>query len=593
MKTALFTLLALALALVVSSIAQDKGRSFGDGALPPLLVPYDVNQDGKLSEEEYQVMLDERDDRREAARSAWDNDGDGQLSEEELRKAHEENLRLMVAKREQRFQEVDLNDDNKLSREEFARVPGIEALEPSVVEAVFTRLDDDGDQLVGIWEFLEALEDRPSENTAHDYGKAEAVALEDLPPAVADALFSQVPNIVLERAKTREEDGELIYEVRGNDGITEVKAKIASDGSLRELELDAEISEDNIPQAVLTALQELVGDFVIEKAETDFENGLVYYEIEGHAGGREFEADFVADGRLVELEIEDAKDGGDGDDPNDGDDPEGDDGEDPEGDDGEDPEGDDGEGPNGDDGEDPEGDGGEGPNGDDGDDPEGDDGDDPEGDDGDDPNEDDGDDPNEDDGDDPNEDDPEISEDNIPQAVLTALQELVGDFVIEKAETDFENGLVYYEIEGHAGGREFEADFVADGRLVELEIEDAKDGGDGDDPNDGDDPEGDDGEDPEGDDGEDPEGDDGEGPNGDDGEDPEGDGGEGPNGDDGDDPEGDDGDDPNEDDPNEDDPNEDDPNEDDGDDPEGDDGDDPNEDGGDDPKGDDGEVGCR
>ena len=368
-------------------------------------MPYDVNQDGKLSEEEYQVMLDERDDRREAARSAWDNDGDGQLSEEELRKAHEENLRLMVAKREQRFQEVDLNDDNKLSREEFARVPGIEALEPSVVEAVFTRLDDDGDQLVGIWEFLEALEDRPSENTAHDYGKAEAVALEDLPPAVADALFSQVPNIVLERAKTREEDGELIYEVRGNDGITEVKAKIASDGSLRELELDAEISEDNIPQAVLTALQELVGDFVIEKAETDFENGLVYYEIEGHAGGREFEADFVADGRLVELEIEDAKDGGDGDDPNDGDDPEGDDGEDPEGDDGEDP--------NGDDGEDPEGDGGEGPNGDDGDDPEGDDGDDPNEDD---PNEDDPneDDPNEDDGDDPEGDDPEGDDGDDP-----------------------------------------------------------------------------------------------------------------------------------------------------------------------------------
>ncbi len=374
MKRALSTLLALALALVVSSIAQDKGRSFGDGALPPLLVPYDVNQDGKLSEEEYQVMLDERDDRREAARSAWDNDGDGQLSEEELRKAHEENLRLMVAKREQRFQEVDLNDDNKLSREEFARVPGIEALEPSVVEAVFTRLDDDGDQLVGIWEFLGALESRPSENTAHDYGKAEAVALEDLPPAVAGALFSQVPNIVLERAKTREEEGELIYEVRGSDGITGVKAKIASDGSLRELELDAEISEDNIPQAVLTALQELVGDFVIEKAETDFENGLVYYEIEGHAGGRKFEAYFVADGRLVELEIEGAKDGGDGDDPNDGDDPEGDGGEGPNGDNGDDPEGDDGDDPEGDDGDDPEGDDGDNPNEDGGDDPNGDDG---------------------------------------------------------------------------------------------------------------------------------------------------------------------------------------------------------------------------
>ena len=508
MKRALSTLLALALALVVSSIAQDKGRSFGDGALPPLLVPYDVNQDGKLSEEEYQVMLDERDDRREAARSAWDNDGDGQLSEEELRKAHEENLRLMVAKREQRFQEVDLNDDNKLSREEFARVPGIEALEPSVVEAVFTRLDDDGDQLVGIWEFLGALESRPSENTAHDYGKAEAVALEDLPPAVAGALFSQVPNIVLERAKTREEEGELIYEVRGSDGITGVKAKIASDGSLRELELDAEISEDNIPQAVLTALQELVGDFVIEKAETDFENGLVYYEIEGHAGGRKFEAYFVADGRLVELEIEGAKDGGDGDDPNDGDDPEGDGGEgpngdngdDPEGDDGDDPEGGDGDGPNGDDGDDPEGDDGDdpeggdgdGPNRDDGDDPEGDDGDDPEGDDGDDPEGDDGDDPEGDDGDDPERD---------------------------------------------------------DGDDPEGDDSDDPSGGDGEGPNgdDGDDPEGDDGDDPERDDGDDPEGDDGDGPEGDDGDDPEGGDGDDPEGDDGDDPEGDDGDNPNED----------------------------------------------
>ena len=494
MKTALFTLLALALALVVSSIAQDKGRSFGDGALPQLLVPYDVNQDGKLSEEEYQVMLDERDDRREAARSVWDNDGDGQLSEDELRKAHEENLRLMVEKREQRFQEVDLNDDNKLSREEFARVPGIEALEPSVVEAVFTRLDDDGDQLVGIWEFLGALENRPSENTAHGYGKAEAVALEDLPPAVAGALFSQVPNIVLERAKTREEDGELIYEVRGNDGITEVKAKIASDGSLRELELDAEISEDNIPQAVLTALQELVGDFVIEKAETDFENGLVCYEIEGHAGGRGFEANFVADGRLVELVIEGAKDGGDGDDPNDGDDPEGDGGEGPNGDDGDDPEGDDGDDPNGDDGEgpngdDPEGDDGEGPNGDDGDDPEGDDGEGPNGDDGDDPEGDGGDDPERDGGKGPNGDD--------------------GD-----------------DPEGDDG--------------------DDPEGDDGDDPNgdDGDDPEGDDGDDPEGDHGDDPEGDDGDDPEGDDGDDPEGDDGDDPEGDDGDDPEGDDGDDP-------------------------------------------------
>lgn len=167
------TLLLSAVLTVTAGLSRagDPPRNpFGNGGLPEILKAYDVDGDGKLSEEERQAFIQavkdgtapkpERPARPgkpeggEHPANPWDTDGDGKLSDAEKAAAREAIRAKIEEQRSKRFDELDTNDDGSLSLEEFSAAPGIRA---EAAARIFDRLDKDNNDAVSKEEFLAAL----------------------------------------------------------------------------------------------------------------------------------------------------------------------------------------------------------------------------------------------------------------------------------------------------------------------------------------------------------------------------------------------------------------------------------------------------
>ena len=165
MKIKYFPLLGLALALGTTS-ASAGDRSFGDG-LPSFLQDFDVDGNGSIDEEERQAIKDhfaawreERAAARAARRAEIDTDGDGEISDEERTAAREAAREALLAKiearRVERFAEI-AGEDDSISLDEFAAIPGMDRLSDERVGAIFARMDADESGGVNIEEFNSRL----------------------------------------------------------------------------------------------------------------------------------------------------------------------------------------------------------------------------------------------------------------------------------------------------------------------------------------------------------------------------------------------------------------------------------------------------
>lgn len=142
-----------------SVFAQQQQKRFGTGTcLPAYLAQYDVNGDGVIGMEEQQVMVQARDQIRKGLRADWDTNGDGKISDQERDQARLR-LRDMIDEcRSTRFVAADTDLDGALSYEEFVLLPGMLNKTVEWVDAIFARLDADGDALVTLEEFLAAVQ---------------------------------------------------------------------------------------------------------------------------------------------------------------------------------------------------------------------------------------------------------------------------------------------------------------------------------------------------------------------------------------------------------------------------------------------------
>ena len=168
MKTAL-TLAASLVALVVPhAFAEDEedGRTFGTGSLPLFLTPFDVNEDGVLSEEERQAARAARKENRESRRARIDTDGDGIISDAEKEAARAAARAKILEHRNARFNGADTNGDGVISPEEFRAIPAIDNLienypvrGPIRARIIFSRLDSDDNGEISLEEFLQHFSD--------------------------------------------------------------------------------------------------------------------------------------------------------------------------------------------------------------------------------------------------------------------------------------------------------------------------------------------------------------------------------------------------------------------------------------------------
>lgn len=145
-KALLFSLGMLALAAGASSL-----RAQGGTALPAAFQPYDVDQDGKLSREEWQAWLEDSKEGRPP--NQWDINRDGYLSADEITAGREAIRRRLELKFQHRFYEADLDEDSKLSLEEFSRTVPKDMTQERILK-VFRLIDGNGDGYISLTEFL-------------------------------------------------------------------------------------------------------------------------------------------------------------------------------------------------------------------------------------------------------------------------------------------------------------------------------------------------------------------------------------------------------------------------------------------------------
>jgi len=140
---------------------QADDRSFGDGTLPEFLIPFDVNEDGQIDEEERQAIRDARKAAREQRRAEIDTDGDGEISEEEREAARDEIRANISERRANKFAEI-AGEDGLLSLEELSLVRYLSRASENRIASLFARLDTDGSGDISLEEFTARLRDHGS-----------------------------------------------------------------------------------------------------------------------------------------------------------------------------------------------------------------------------------------------------------------------------------------------------------------------------------------------------------------------------------------------------------------------------------------------
>jgi Ca2+-binding EF-hand superfamily protein len=142
------------------TLANADERTIGNGNLPDFLVPFDVNNDNAIDEEERQAMKEAREEERERRYSRWDTNEDGTVDELEREEARTALREMIEEKRNRRFFEADTDESGDLDRTEFNSIPAVTRLNdrhPKKVDAIFDRLDADDNDLISLEEFANHL----------------------------------------------------------------------------------------------------------------------------------------------------------------------------------------------------------------------------------------------------------------------------------------------------------------------------------------------------------------------------------------------------------------------------------------------------
>ena len=139
-------------------------RCFGHGRLPEILQQFDLNEDGRIDEEERQAAKEARRQARAERRAAlveeWDADGDGELSREERNAAHEaareERRAALQERREEMFSDV-AGEDECLDWDEFRDLKPFRRKPRWYVASIFRRVDTNDDDCISFEEFTSRL----------------------------------------------------------------------------------------------------------------------------------------------------------------------------------------------------------------------------------------------------------------------------------------------------------------------------------------------------------------------------------------------------------------------------------------------------
>lgn len=154
----------LLILLALPSLAMAGERTFGNGTLPEHLAIYDADESGGLSEEELQVLREDRVQRQRRLRNRWDLDKNGTISDSEREAAKAKIRKTIEDRRVKRFNEVDLDRNGQLTLAEFSKITAVTQADtrtPGLASRIFSNLDTDKNNTVSTREFLLKLDTLP------------------------------------------------------------------------------------------------------------------------------------------------------------------------------------------------------------------------------------------------------------------------------------------------------------------------------------------------------------------------------------------------------------------------------------------------
>jgi hypothetical protein len=135
-------------------------------------------------------------------------------------------------------------------------------------------------------------------------GRKVEFELAKVPHKVKEAASKAAPGVEWETASKSEEDGEIVYELDGEDASKRyVYAHISADATVNEVAF--EIAIEKVPPVVTAALKKRFPAFRVEKAYEAHQNGKVFrYDFEGKRprDKEEIEVYVSADGTDVKIE---------------------------------------------------------------------------------------------------------------------------------------------------------------------------------------------------------------------------------------------------------------------------------------------------
>jgi len=137
----------------------------------------------------------------------------------------------------------------------------------------------------------------------------------ELPAAAAEAVKAAFPKAKIEKVKTEDEDGIMVYEVELEEGKTETEVTVSADGLL--LEIETEVEMKDVPKAAADVIAKAADGATIKeiekeeiRAEVKKENGTprivklekakVVFSAELVKGDQKGEIEVAADGKVVE-----------------------------------------------------------------------------------------------------------------------------------------------------------------------------------------------------------------------------------------------------------------------------------------------------
>ena len=146
-------------------------------------------------------------------------------------------------------------------------------------------------------------------------GKEARVTLDAVPAAVKATILKEAGGAPIKEIEKETEDGKVVFEAEFVRDGKKTEVKVDAAGKL--LSTEVEISLDDVPAAVKATILKAAGGAKITEVEKETANGVTTYEAEFVADGKEVEITVGADGKLLKKEAEDDDDGDDVDDDDD------------------------------------------------------------------------------------------------------------------------------------------------------------------------------------------------------------------------------------------------------------------------------------